>query len=103
MSKHVNHVKQHLKSHENIMCKSGDVITRHHVPFADVTPLRRCLALIYPLRFGRMRLKTARAIVAVGWSVCLFLSLLPLSKANMFGDAFYGRTGACARHPSPYT
>ena len=53
----------------------------------------RCLTLMYPLRFGRMRIKTARLIVACGWMTAIVLSLLPLSKGSIFGDAYYGRTG----------
>ena len=49
--------------------------------------------MLYPLRFGRMRMRTARIVAGCGWVVALMLSLLPLSKTSAFGDSFYGRTG----------
>ena len=46
-----------------------------------------------PLKAGHLTASRAKAIACVGWIVCLFISILPLTKLDAFGDAFYGRTG----------
>ena len=49
--------------------------------------------LLYPLKFGRMRMKQARLIAVTCWIVCIFISVLPVTKISYFGDAFFGKTG----------
>ena len=51
------------------------------------------MAILFPLKIGKFRLKHAQYVTLVGWIVCIFLSVLPTTGLPYFGDAFFGRTG----------
>ena len=53
----------------------------------------RVLTILFPLNLVHIRMKHAKIITAIGWSVCTFLTLLPVFGIPYFGDAFFGRTG----------
>jgi len=53
----------------------------------------RATTLLFPLKFGQMRMKQARLVAAAAWIVCIFISVLPVTKIPYFGNAFFGKTG----------
>ena len=53
----------------------------------------RTITILFPLKIGRMRLKSARYIALAGWILCVFLSIIPLVKIPYFGSYYFGRTG----------
>ena len=55
--------------------------------------VERAATILSPFKFGQMPIKRARCVVTVGWIVSIGLATAPLSKADIFGDSFYGRTG----------
>ncbi len=58
-----------------------------------VITLDRLVNILVPLKAKAFSLKKAMMVVAGVWIVCLVITLLPVSKASYFGDAFFGRTG----------
>ena len=55
--------------------------------------IERAVAIIFPLKVGRLRMSQARIIAGSGWIVCVILSLVPATGIDYFGNAFFGRTG----------
>lgn len=53
----------------------------------------RVLTILFPLNLVHIRMRHAKIITAIGWSVCTFLTLIPVFGIPYFGDAFFGRTG----------
>ncbi|XP_070570745.1 G-protein coupled receptor GRL101-like [Ptychodera flava] len=60
-----------------------------------VITLDRFLIIVFPLKFIRIKLKTATLIVLIGWIVVAVLSFLPLVGIPYFGDNYYGRSPVC--------
>ncbi len=58
-----------------------------------VITLDRVVNILFPMKVKFINLKKAAITSMVGWLVCLFITLLPVSKVDYFGDAFFGRTG----------
>ena len=55
--------------------------------------MERTMAIIFPLKMGKFRMKYARLVALLGWGICLFLTLIPTTRIEYFGNAFFGRTG----------
>ena len=78
-----------------------------------VMTMERLMTIMYPLKFGHMRLKHARLVTSAGWFVSIVLSAVPTFRLPYFGDAFFGSTGIarnnrklqlrCARKGYPET
>lgn len=58
-----------------------------------IITLDRTLAIMYPLKMGKVRLKHARILMVLIWLAGFFLSILPTLGIPYFGAAFFGRTG----------
>lgn len=54
----------------------------------------RLVAIIFPLRVKRLRMREARIAMFFLWGVALALSAAPLARINYFAN-FYGRSGVC--------
>ena len=59
------------------------------------------MTIMYPLKFGHMRLKHARLVTGAGWFVSIVLSAVPTFRLPYFGDAFFGSTGIVLYTTSP--
>ena len=55
--------------------------------------LDRAVTIIFPLKFGHIRMKHARFVALGGWLTCLLLSIIPISEISYFGESFFGRSG----------
>ena len=53
----------------------------------------RAMSILFPLKMGQMRMKTARITALVEWLLSFFVSILPIMKIPYFGPAFFGTTG----------
>jgi len=54
----------------------------------------RLVAIIFPLRVKRLRMREARVAMFFLWGVALALSAAPLAHIDYFAN-FYGRSGVC--------
>ncbi|XP_077983118.1 uncharacterized protein LOC144437958 [Glandiceps talaboti] len=57
--------------------------------------LDRFFAIVFPLKFIRLKRRHAVSAVICGWVTVAVVSFLPLSGIEYFGDSFYGRSPVC--------
>ncbi|XP_038053125.1 uncharacterized protein LOC119725675 [Patiria miniata] len=64
-----------------------------------VISLDRLWCVMFPLKNKYFGIKSARVVAAVGWTVMLVVSILPVLGLSYFAGSFYGRTGVCLALP----
>ena len=59
----------------------------------SVITLDRVIALVFPFKFGLLRLGHAKVIVAFGWIIAFVISIVPVFPSDYFKEMFFSRTG----------
>ena len=67
--------------------------------FICLITIDRLLVVKYPFGEVRMRPRPSWVISAIAWSVCLFLSLVPIIFITYFRGEFYSRSSVCLGLP----
>ena len=65
-----------------------------------VISVDRFICIMFPFSQKKMKTKSARIIIAIGWVISILLSLIPaMPFLSYFGGGFYGRSSVCLALP----
>ena len=60
-----------------------------------IITLDRVITLVFPFKWGTLRMKHVKILVAVGWVAAFLISIIPVIPSDYFQGTFFSRTGRC--------